>query len=78
VAAAVSRPVRMGRLLLVAGCLAADSNAGLAMGAAEHDLPLSTAYRRYYRRWLALGCRHSSRHVIFYLMVAKPDVSVPW
>jgi uncharacterized membrane protein len=51
----------------------------LAMGAAEHDLPLSTAYRRYYRRWLALGCpAFIGVMVIFYLMVAKPDVSVPW
>lgn len=51
----------------------------LAMGAAEHDLPLSAAYRRYYRRWLAPGCpAFIGVMVIFYLMVAKPDVSVPW
>jgi uncharacterized membrane protein len=50
----------------------------LAIGAAEHDLPLPAVYQRYYRRWFALGCpAFMGVMVIFYLMVAKPDVSLP-
>jgi uncharacterized membrane protein len=50
----------------------------LAIGSAEHDLPLSAAYQRYYRWWLTLGCpAFIAVMVIFYLMVAKPDVSLP-
>ncbi len=50
----------------------------LAMGAAEPDLPLSAVYQRYYRSWLMLGCpAFIGVMVIFYLMVAKPDVNLP-
>jgi uncharacterized membrane protein len=50
----------------------------LAMGAAERDLPLSAPYQRYYRWWFTLGCpAFTAVMVIFYLMVAKPDVSLP-
>ena len=50
----------------------------LAIGAVEDDLPRSAAYRRYYRWWLTLGCpAFIGVMVIFYLMVAKPDVILP-
>jgi uncharacterized membrane protein len=45
----------------------------LAIVAASHELPLPSAYRRYYRWWFALGWpAFIGVLVIFYLMVAKP------
>jgi uncharacterized membrane protein len=50
----------------------------LAIDAVKYDLRLSVAYRRYYRCWFALGWpAFIGVMVIFYLMVAKPDVSLP-
>jgi uncharacterized membrane protein len=47
----------------------------LAIDAANHDLRLPAIYQLYYRWWFALGWpAFIGVMVIFYLMVAKPEL----